>query len=1074
MSLYSILPDYVPKSASSTKKWEYGYNEKYDMVIISKDGTLGDVYEINGLRIGLPKVPKQPFPKHANKWEPKEYPQELAKIKSIFEWNAKSNEFKVKWVDYIQAEFENRENGHWFMNNGVPTYITGSHYMYLQWSKIDVGLPDFRESNRIFFIFWEACKADDRSFGMCYLKNRRSGFSFMSSSETGNIGTISRDAKLGILSKTGADAKEMFTNKVVPIVKNYPFFFRPVQDGMDNPKTELSFRVPAKKITRKNMSEVDEENIVGLDTTIDWLNTADNSYDGQKLLNLVHDECYDPNTLIMMGDWTFKPIKDINIGDKVMISGGLVRTVVKKTEGNTDMYTVKQKWGEDYIVSKNHRLVFEQYIYNGRNKSKKKVEKIMTPEEYISLSKYKKQHTFSVKSKPIQSEDSDMITIHPYLLGLWLGDGRKNEFTIIVNKEKDPELLVYLGNMSQIFNIPFEIKKSTSESAVYFKFKGINNELNKIGVRNNKHIPDFYKTSSIDTRLQLLAGLLDSDGYSDQNKNCITFGMKDKKIIEDIRIIAMSCGLSCSNVKEKNTNFNTKSYNISISGNLSIIPSIIDRKSFHNYSESYSNRRCGVDVEYLGKGDYVGIQVDGVNDDERKLILNDFTVSLNSGKWLAPNNILNNWRVTKTCLRLGSRIVGKCMMGSTVNALAKGGQNFKDLYYDSDPKRRNANGQTKSGLYSLFIPMEYNMEGFIDEYGHAAIDDPEKPVMGIDGREIRVGAVTYWQNEVDALKNDADALNEFYRQYPRTESHAFRDESKQSLFNLTKIYQQIDYNDSLIRDRVLTRGSFHWRNGEKDTQVVWTPEKNGRFLISWLPPERLQNKFIMKNGKKSPANEELGAFGCDPYDISGVVGGGGSNGALHGLTGTSLDPDVPSNMFFLEYVARPQTADIFFEEVLMACVFYGMPVLAENNKARMLYHFKNRGYRAYAMNRPDKSVSQLSKTELEIGGIPNTSEDIKQTHASCIESYVEQYVGFDSEGTYRDPELIGNMYFTRTLEDWARYDINNRTKFDASISSGLAIMATRRHMFKTEPKKSKIMLNFARYDNRGSSSQIIQ
>ena len=735
MSLYSVLPDYIANSVKRTKSWEYGYNEKYDMVVISKDGSLGDIYEINGLKVGLPNLPKGNLPKGNNKWEPKEYPQELSRIKTIFEWNSKSNEFKVKWVDYIQQEFESREFGHWFMNNGKPTYITGSHYMYLQWSKIDVGLPDFRESNRIFHIFWEACKADDRCFGMCYLKNRRSGFSFMSSSETANIGTISKDAKLGILSKTGADAKEMFINKVVPIVRNYPFFFKPIQDGMDNPKTELSFRVPAKKITKKNMSETDTDEILGLDTTIDWLNTADNSYDGQKLLNLVHDE---------------------------------------------------------------------------------------------------------------------------------------------------------------------------------------------------------------------------------------------------------------------------------------------------------------------------------------------------SGKWLVPNNILNNWRVTKTCLRLGSRIVGKCMMGSTVNALAKGGQNFKDLYYDSDPNKRNANGQTKSGLYSLFIPMEYNMEGFIDEYGFAVIDNPKTPIMGIDGRDIKVGAVTYWENEVEALKHDADALNEFYRQYPRTESHAFRDESKQSLFNLTKIYQQIDYNDSLIRDRVLTRGSFTWRNGEKDTEVIWTPDSRGRFLVSWIPPESLRNNVVMRNGKRCPGNEEFGAFGCDPYDISGVVGGGGSNGALHGLTGTSLNPEVPSNMFFLEYVARPQTADIFFEEVLMACVFYGMPILAENNKARMLYHFKNRGYRGFSMNRPDKNLAQLSKTEIEIGGIPNTSEDIKQTHAACIESYVEQYVGFDTEETYRDSDLIGNMYFTRTLEDWARYDINNRTKFDASISSGLAIMATRKHLFKTETKKSKIMIKFARYDNSQNNSSIIK
>ena len=78
--------------------------------------------------------------------------------------------------------------GCWFINKGVPTYITGTHYMYLQWTKIDVGFPDYREANRVFYIFWEACKADKRSFGMDYLKIRRSGFSFMASCEGVNTG----------------------------------------------------------------------------------------------------------------------------------------------------------------------------------------------------------------------------------------------------------------------------------------------------------------------------------------------------------------------------------------------------------------------------------------------------------------------------------------------------------------------------------------------------------------------------------------------------------------------------------------------------------------------------------------------------------------------------------------------------------------------------------------------------------------------------------------------------------------------------------------------------------------------
>jgi len=265
----------------------------------------------------------------------------------------------------------------------------------------------------------------------------------------------------------------------------------------------------------------------------------------------------------------------------------------------------------------------------------------------------------------------------------------------------------------------------------------------------------------------------------------------------------------------------------------------------------------------------------------------------------------------------------------------------------------------------------------------------------------------------------------------------------------------------------VTRGSFSWKNGIKDTEVMFNPDKRGRFYVSWTPEKNLQNRMVTKNGLKYPGNDHIGAFGCDSYDISGVVGGGGSNGALHGKTMFNMD-NAPSNEFFLEYIARPQTAEIFFEDVLMACVFYGMPLLCENNKPRLLYHFKNRGYRGFSMNRPDKVYTKLSKTEKELGGIPNSSEDVKQAHASAIESYIETHVGFKNE------DEMGDMVFMRTLEDWAKFDISNRTKYDASISSGLAIMATQKHLYQVEKKVSKIKINFARYSNKGTISEILR
>ncbi len=735
--LYSVIEGVVPDAVKKRRKWKYGYNDEYDIVIISRDGTLGEIYDIQGLKVGLPEKPSDVYSRSDDVseqyWHRFELPEPLSKIRSIHEWDNHPKEFKKRWTPYIEEEFDRRDFGFWFLNNGEPTYVTGSHYMYLQWSKIDVGYPDFREANRILYIHLEACKADTRCFGQCYLKIRRSGFSFMSSSEAVNIGTITKNSHIGILSKTGGDAKSMFTGKVVPVSVNYPFFFKPIQDGMDRPKTELAYRAPAQKISRKNMYEVAASKMDGLDTVIDWRNTANNSYDGEKLVFLVHDE---------------------------------------------------------------------------------------------------------------------------------------------------------------------------------------------------------------------------------------------------------------------------------------------------------------------------------------------------SGKWLKPENINANWKVTKTCLRLGSKIIGKCMMGSTCNALNKGGKEFKQIYYDSKVSTRSKNGRTKSGLYSLFIPMEWNYEGFIDRYGMPVIDTPSEPVEGIDGEMIYQGVVEYWNNEAESLKGDPDALNEFYRQFPRTESHAFRDESKSSLFNLSKIYQQIDFNDTLIEGQHVTRGNFHWENGVKDSRVVWAPNPQGRFYVSWVPPKDLQNNVIRKNGNFYPGNEHIGSFGCDSYDISGTVDGRGSKGALHGQTKYHMD-NAPVNEFFLEYVARPQTAEMFFEDVLMALVFYGMPVLAENNKPRLLYHLKNRGYRAFSMNRPDKHYSALSKTERELGGVPNSSEDMKLSHASAIEAYIEKYVGIDMDGIFREPGVVGSMYFNRTLNDWARFNINNRTAYDASISSGLAIMANQRHMYLPQQKQSKISINLARYNNKGSRSEIV-
>ena len=752
-NLYQVVESKVPadvlKRRNKKADWELGWQPEYDFVNISHDGTIGEFLEIQGLVISLPakkNIYSRSKEVSEQYWEVEPCPDDklMAKIKNTQQLQYIAEDKRETWEKYIDQEWDRREEGMWFMNEGDPTYITGSHYFYLRWANIDVGLPDFRMANMIFWYFWEACKVDQRAYGMCYLKNRRSGFSYMASSETVNQATQTAESQYGMLSKTGADSASMFQIKVVKIANNLPFFFMPIRSGESKPKSELVFAVPSTKLTKRRMDNLtfdeDDEIDVGLNTKINWKTTANNSYDGEKLKLLVHDE---------------------------------------------------------------------------------------------------------------------------------------------------------------------------------------------------------------------------------------------------------------------------------------------------------------------------------------------------SGKWEKPNNIINNWNVTRTCLILGSQVVGKCIMGSTCNKQKGGGAEFKELYESSDLRKtgRNDNGETPSGLYSLFIPMEWNVEGKIDIYGKPVFHTPEKPRKAWNrakggGATIwcTQGSIEWWDNKTNGLKKYPAQQNEHIRQFPRTENHAFRDEIHGAIFNIAKINQQIDHNDALdITRKMVTEGVFQWAGGIPDTTVEFAPRKSGRFKVGWFPPSRMQNIIDVTDGNKRPGNPDLGAFGCDPYDIDGVNYGVGSNGALHGITTTNIEQDVPSNQFFLEYIARPSTSYIFFEDILMACIFYGMPILIENNKPGILRHFKNRGYTQYTMLRPDKRLHELKTSDLSLRGIPNNSEDVLQLHAGMVESYVERYIGEDEDGEYNF------MPFNRTLNDWLRFEPRNRTEYDATISSGLAIMATRKSQIlpPMEIKNRVIHVPMGKYAQDGNFSKLL-
>lgn len=715
---------------NSIKSWDYGYNEEHDVVIISKDGTLGDIYNVNGLQIGLPETPENR--KEIINWDKTEKNQRW-KRKEIPKGLNEETQYNPEFEDYITEEIRRRKEGIWVFIKGEKIYLTGLSYYLYQWCYLDEGYADFRVIQNELMIYWEACKADPRCYGVCYVKNRRFGWSTICDAELLYSGSTNENKKLGIISKSNDDAKEMFAI-AFSMFKKLPPFFKPSWD--EKTQSRIIFK------ESKNTEDIED----GLDTYIRYYSTALNSMDGgKKVFRSAVDEC--------------------------------------------------GKFPKD---------------------------------------------------------------------------------------------------------VPF-------------------------------------------------------DRY---------------------------------------------------------------------------------------------------------------------------------WRIIKTSHRQGTRIVGKSMVGSTVNALKKGGEEFKIIFDESDLSKRNNNGQTPSGLYQLFISAELGLEGRYDTYGFSIVDDPETKVLTDEGIYVTTGSKTYLDNELNALQSDPEGYNEHLRQFPREPKHAFRDESNQCAFNQNKLLEQIEFNtDELNHNKIgsdiIERGDLIWKDGVQDSEVVWVPNpSNGKFWIKTgcHPPKQYRNKKEMKiiNGKKAwaPIGEHLGCIGADPYNRTKTADGRGSKGALSLCTKPNTS-ELPNNEFIVEYIDTAEKVEWFFEDALMLAVYYSIPLLGELSNEAFLKHIKNRGYRHYSMNNPLKPYLKLSYTEKDIGGAPPQNDNIGIAQYMAVKAYVTDYIGIAHDNSKRNLGEMGNMVFNRTLDNWLNVDIHNRQKYDAYISSSLALVGNQNHTIKEKTNTEKRRNPFKKYDNSGTFSKAI-
>lgn len=436
------------------------------------------------------------------------------------------------------------------------------------------------------------------------------------------------------------------------------------------------------------------------------------------------------------------------------------------------------------------------------------------------------------------------------------------------------------------------------------------------------------------------------------------------------------------------------------------------------------------------------------------------------GKW-EEADVSKNWQVVKPTL--SDRELGKAFFPSTVNEMTKkGGKNFKKIWDDSDVNFRPANNRTKSGLYQYFTPaydgLEYDGMVFIDQYGQSVIDTPDKPVLGIDGKFITIGAKPFLEAIRESLKDDTNSLAEHKRQFPFDANEAFRVEVNNCSFDAERLYQQAEWND-LHAGKLVTRGNFMWVN-EFGGDVRFVPSKTGRWNVAWIDKnEENHNKRIYRLGKVYPGNMDTIVAGADPYDHSTTTDGRRSNGAIYGFKMYNpADPD--SYIFISEYINRPSTVFEFYEDALKQSIFYGHQILAENNRVGLVNWFIEKGFESYLMRRPE--ITHTSNTRAQrTPGVPTSGGVVRDSMIGMLEAYVYDSCGFNYE-----TNLGGVLYFNHLVNDLLIFDANDWQKYDATVAAGLALLASKKYVRKVEPIDTKQAL-VREYKVVGNRSQQI-
>jgi hypothetical protein len=388
------------------------------------------------------------------------------------------------------------------------------------------------------------------------------------------------------------------------------------------------------------------------------------------------------------------------------------------------------------------------------------------------------------------------------------------------------------------------------------------------------------------------------------------------------------------------------------------------------------------------------------------------------------------WEIQRSCLSDGSRVIGKCINTSTVDEMDKGGgKQFKRLADQSHYHEKNESGRTTSGLYNLFIPADEGYDGvdvngnqFIDDYGFDVLDENGKTKAHNFHESIRDGY---------RKAGDIEGLIEYTRQYPLKWKDCWRRTARDCNFNLSIIEERMDYYRMGNPD--IQRGNFMWLNAKQDTEVIWVPDPEGKFNLSYqFDDPRKSNSFHYEDGVKKPNNVTRFVAGGDPFKFKDTRGGKKSlgGGAVFMMYDSSIDStkDIDSwttNRLVCTYNFRPNNKNLYGEDMLMMCVYFGCQMFPEINVDFLWDYFDNRGYGGYLFFPIDPHTGKISRTP---GA--QTGEKIREEIFREIQYYIEMHG--------RREKHMDFLEQCKEIED----DMGD---FDLFTAAGLSLIASKRN-----------------------------